>query len=144
MLQLNQLYVIDLKDEIASLQWVTRIIRWVLDQAIDGRNKLGITLSRMELQDTKKFENMIHDKIQELETELEDSNTVREKEVLLNQVRTLQRVLGHLFKLKSGVDDELLTIGAVETNSHYQQANRLKQLNKIQDLKGEISVTMHN
>ena len=98
----------------------------------------------MELQDTKKFENMIHDKIQELETELEDSNTVREKEVLLNQVRTLQRVLGHLFKLKSGVDDELLTIGAVETNSHYQQANRLKQLNKIQDLKGEISVTMHN
>ena len=35
--KLNPLYMIDRKDEIESLRWTTRIIRWVLDRAIDGR-----------------------------------------------------------------------------------------------------------
>ena len=60
------------------MKWVTRIIRWVLDRASDGEQWLGITKSRLELEDTKKFENMSHNKIQELETELEDSNATRE------------------------------------------------------------------
>ena len=62
------------------MKWVTRIIRWVLDRASDGEQRLGITKSRLELEDTKKFENMLHDKIQEQEIELEDSNATREKE----------------------------------------------------------------
>ena len=78
----NPLYMIDRKDEIESLVWTTRIIRWVLDRAIDGRQHLGVNKLRLELEDTKKFENMLHEKIQELEIELEDSNTAREKEVL--------------------------------------------------------------
>ena len=67
MRNLNTLYIIDLKDEIESLLWVTRIINWVSDQAIDGRRLLGVTKERLELEDIKKFESMIHDKIQELE-----------------------------------------------------------------------------
>jgi len=96
--KLNSLYIVDRKDEIESLQWVTRIIRWVLDRASDGEQLLGITKSRLELEDTKKFENMLHDKIQE--QELEDSNATREKEVLVNELDTLKSVLGHLFNLK--------------------------------------------
>jgi hypothetical protein len=64
--KLNPLYIVNRKDEIESLQWVTRIIRWVLDQAID-REQLEVDKVRLELEDTKQFENMIHDKIQELE-----------------------------------------------------------------------------
>jgi hypothetical protein len=59
----NPLYIIDRKDEINSLQWATRIIRWALDRAIDGRQQLGVSKIRLESEGTKKFENMIHDKL---------------------------------------------------------------------------------
>jgi hypothetical protein len=61
----------------------------------------------LKLEGTKKFENMLHDKIQELKIALGDSNTAREKEVLVNEIDTLQCVLGHLFNLKSGIDETL-------------------------------------
>ncbi|MGH9976143.1 MAG: hypothetical protein ACRD8Z_09965, partial [Nitrososphaeraceae archaeon] len=92
--------LINLKDEIVSLQWATRIINWVLDQAVDGCQQLGITETTLELEDIKKFENMLYEKVQELEIELDDSNTDREKEILLNEIDTLKCVLGHLFNLK--------------------------------------------
>jgi hypothetical protein len=98
--RMNPLYLIDRKDELESLRWVTRIITWVLDRAIDGRQLLGVTHERLELEDTKKFENMIHDKIQELEVELVDSDSTREKEVIRNEIETLNCVLGHLINLK--------------------------------------------
>jgi hypothetical protein len=78
-----------------------------------------------ELEDIKKFENMLHDKIQELEIELEDSSTAREKEILVNQTDTLNCVLDHLFNLKPG-SDEIRTIKMAKTNNNYQKANRRK------------------
>lgn len=91
--KLNPLYLINLKDEIVSLQWTTRIINWVLDRAIDGCQQLGITEMTLELEDIKKFENMLYEKIQELEIELDNSNVDREKEVLLNEIDTLKCVM---------------------------------------------------
>jgi hypothetical protein len=130
--RLNPLYIIDRKDEIEALVWTTRIIRWVLDRAIDGRQQLGVGKIRLELEDTKKFENMLHEKIQELEIELEDSNTAREKEVLVNEIDTLRCVLGHLFNLKPG-GDVTQAIRIAEANNNFQQARRLKdQINKLQ------------
>ena len=41
--KLNVLYIADRKDEIQFLQCTTRIIRWVLDRAIDGRQQLGVS-----------------------------------------------------------------------------------------------------
>ena len=58
-MKLNPLYIIELKNEIASLYWTTRIISWILDRAIDGQQQLGVTKKRLELEDTKKFENML-------------------------------------------------------------------------------------
>ena len=75
--------------------------------AIDGRQQLVVSNIRLELEGTKNFENMLHDKIQELKIELEDSNIAREKEVLVNEIKTLECVLGHLFNLKSGGDETL-------------------------------------
>ena len=142
--KLNPLYIIDRKDEIESLRWTTRIIRWVLDRAIDGRQQLGVSKIRLELEDTKKFENMLHEKIQELEIELEDSNTDREKEVLVNQIDTLKCVLDHLFKLKPS-GDETRVIGIAEVNNNFQQARRLRdQINKLQDTEDEISAQIQN
>jgi hypothetical protein len=121
---LNPLYVIDLTDEIESLRWVTRIIKWILDRAINGRQQLGVTRMRLELEDTKKFENMLHEKIQELEVELEDSITTREKEVIINEIDTLGCVLGHLFDLKSGGDDTQ-AIETSETNNNFHIIDKI-------------------
>jgi hypothetical protein len=79
-----------------------RSIEWVLDRAIDGRQQIGVTKMRLELDDTRKFENMLNEKIQELEIELDASKAAREKEVLTNEIDALNCVLGHLFNLKSG------------------------------------------
>ena len=136
--KLNPLYIIELKDEIVSLRWTTRIIRWILDRAIDGQQQLGVTKKRLELEDTKKFENMLDEKIQELE--IEDSNTDREEEVLVKEIGTLKCVLSHLFNLKSGGDETRVT-GIAQADNNYQQAIRLgnNQSRSRMDIEPEIS-----
>ena len=99
----------------------------VLDRAIDVRQQLGVKRIQTELKEIKKFENMLYDKIQELEIELEDSTIAREKEILVNQTDTLTCVLDHLFNVKPG-SDEIRNIKMAETNNNYQKANRRKQL----------------
>lgn len=59
---------------------------------------------------------MLHDKIQELEIELEDSDTPREKEALQNEVNTLKCVLGHLFKLRP-ISDKRQAVGIATITS---------------------------
>ena len=138
--KLNPLYIVDRKDEIESLRWTTRIIRWVLDRTIDGLQHLGVDKLRSELEDAKKFENMLHDKIQELEIELEDSNTDREKEVIVNRIDTLKCVLDHLFNLKYGEKVRALDIA----ESNQQAMRRRKKLIKMQDVESEISAQIQN
>lgn len=89
---------------------MTRIIQWILDRAVDGQRQLGVNKIQLESDDIKKFENMLHDKIQELEIELEDSNSPREREVLANEVDTRKCVLDHLFKLKPGAEGTTISI----------------------------------
>jgi hypothetical protein len=60
--------------------------------------------------------------------ELEDSNTDREKEVVVNEIQTLKCVLGHLFNLK--YDEKVRATEIVEANNNWWQENRLI---KIQD-----------
>jgi hypothetical protein len=136
--KLNPLYIANCKDEIETLQWVTRIIiRWVLDQAID-RQQLEIDKVRLELEDTKKFDNLLHDKIQELEIELEDSNTDREKEIIINQIDTLKCVLDHLFNLKYG--EKVRAVEIAEAENNFQA----KHLIKIQDIEPKINTQIQN
>lgn len=141
--KLNALYVTDLKDEIASLQWATRLINWSLDQAIDSQQPLGVTKERLELEDAKKFIDLLHDRIQILEIELEDSVTAREKEVIVNEIDTLKCILGHLFNLK--YDEKVRAIDISESNYDFQRAKRLrKQLIKIQDVESKINAQIQN
>jgi hypothetical protein len=131
-MKLNPLYIANRKDEIVSLQWTTRIIQWVLDQAIDGHRQVGVNKIQLESDNIKKFENMLYDKIQELEIELEDSNNDREKEIIVNQIDTLKCVLEHLFNLKHS--EKVRAVEIAEAKDNFQQAKQLrKQLIKIQD-----------
>jgi hypothetical protein len=142
--KLNPLHILDRKDEIESLRWAARIIRWVLDRAIDGRPQLGVTKTRLELEDTEKFENMLYDRIQELGIDVEDSNIDREKEVLINEIDTLKCVLGHLFNLKSGGDKTRATeIRGVNNNFHQTNYGQ-EQLVKTQDLETKISAQIQD
>jgi hypothetical protein len=131
-IKLNALYVTDLKDETASLQRTTRLINWILDQTLDGQQRLGVTRQRLELEDEKKFIDMLHDRIQVLEIELDDSNSDREKEIIVNQIDTLKCVLGHLFNLKC--DEKVRAVEITESNDNSQQVKRLKKkLIMVQD-----------
>jgi hypothetical protein len=107
-----------------SLQWTTRIIRWILDQAVDGQLHLGVSGIQLELDDIKKFENMLHDKMLELEIELEDSTTDREKEIIVNQIETLMCVLEHLFSLKYG--EKVCAVEIAEAKDNFQQTKQLR------------------
>jgi hypothetical protein len=126
--KLNPLYIANCKDEIGSLQWSIRIIQWVLDRAVDRQRQPGVNKIQLESDDIKKFENMLHDKMQELEIELEDSNTDREKEIIVNQIDTLKCVLDHLFNLKYG--EKVCAVKIPEANDNFQQ---VEQPIKIQD-----------
>jgi hypothetical protein len=42
-IKLSPIYIANRRDEIEFLEWVTRIIQWVLDQANDKRQQLGVT-----------------------------------------------------------------------------------------------------
>jgi hypothetical protein len=130
--KLNPLYIANCIYELESLRWTTRIIRWVLDRAVNDQRQLVVNKTQMELDDIKKFENMLDDKLQELEIELEDSNSDREKEIIVNQIDTLKCVLDHSFNLKYG--EKVRAAEITEANNNFPQGKRLrKKLVMIQD-----------
>lgn len=142
--KLNPLYIADRKDEMEFLRWAVTIINAILSRDIDGKQvQLGTTKMRLELADTIEFETILHSRIQELNLKLKDLNNLRESDILINEVDTLDSVLGRLSDLKYG--DKARAIEIAEANSNFQQANRLrKQLLKIQDLETEISAQIKN
>jgi len=115
----NALYIVDRKDEVAFLQWTIRIIQWVLDQTNDKRQQLGVTKMRLELEDTNKFVNMLHEKIQELEIELEESNSLIESDIIINEIETLKSVLYSLSDLKYGNKKPIIEIAEADTLNHF-------------------------
>ena len=65
-----------------------------------------------------------------------DIRNLRESDVLINEIDTLESALGRASHLKYG--DKVRAIEIAEANNNYQQANRLrKQLIKIQDVESE-------
>jgi hypothetical protein len=141
--KLNVLYIADRKDEIEFLQWIVRIIQPILNRDNDERQQLAITKKRLEMMETIEFENTVKERVEELNLKLKDCNNLRESDILINEIDTLESVLGRLMDLKYG--EKTRAIEIAEANHDYQQSVRLrKQLIKIQDLEDEISITMHN
>jgi hypothetical protein len=136
--KLNPLYITDLKDEIEFLQWTIRTIIPILYHDNKERQQLRSTKMRLELAETIRFENILSERVQDLNLKLKDSNNLRESDVLINEIDTLESVLGGLSDLKYG--DKARAIEIAEANNNYQLANRLReQIIKIQDMESEIS-----
>lgn len=85
---------------------------------------------------TIEFENAL--RVQELNLKLKECNNLRESDILINEIDTLDSVLGRLSDLKYG--EKAPAIEIAEANQKYKQANRLrKQIIQIQDLESEIN-----
>jgi hypothetical protein len=135
--KLNPLYIADRKDEIEFLQWIIRVIQPILNRDIDHQ-QLGITKKRFELMQTIEFENTLQERVRELNLKLKECNNLRESDILINEIDTLESTLGRLSDLKYG--DRVLAIEIAEANNNYQHAIRLrKQIIKMQDTESEIS-----
>src|SRR4030095_1304148 len=137
--KLNPLYIADRKDEIEFLRWASTVINSFLSRDIDRKQvQIVTTKMRLELADTIEFENALTKRIEELNLKLLESNNLRESDILINEIDTLESVLGRLSDLKYG--DKVRAIEIAEADKNFQQANRLrKQLVKIQDVESEIS-----
>jgi hypothetical protein len=131
--RLDPLYIDNLRDEIQFLQWTTRLIestpksmlKWY-DQhpEQDEQVKHGTIKQRKELSEIIEFENIIKERIQELNLELKSSNNLKESDILINEIDTLECVLGHLSDLKYG--DKTRAIEIAETNKNFEQAKYLR------------------
>jgi hypothetical protein len=142
--KLNPLYIADRKDEIEFLRWASTVINSILSRDIDRKQvQIGTTKMRLELADTIEFKNTLNKRIEELNLKLLESNNLRESDILINEIDTLESVLGRLSDLKYG--DKVRAIEIAEADKNFQQANRLrKQLVKIQDVESEISAQIQN
>jgi hypothetical protein len=128
--KLNVLYIADSKDEIEFLQWIVRIIQPILNRDNGEQHQLGITKKRLEMMQTIEFENTLQERVQQLNLKLRDSNNLRESDIFINEIDTLESILGRLSDLKYG--DKVRAIEMAEAENNYQQANRLrKQLIRI-------------
>ena len=141
--KLNPLYITDRKDEIGFFQWITRTIQPILNRDMDDHQQLGVTKKRLEMMQTIEFENTLQERVQELKLKLKDCNDLRESDILINEIDTLESILGRLSDLKYG--EKARAIEIAEANHNYKQANRLrKQIIKIQDIDSEISAQCSN
>jgi hypothetical protein len=93
---------------------------------------------RSELSDCIEFENVLQNRVQELNLKLKESNNLRESDILINEIDTLESILGHLADLKYG--ERVRAMEIAEAEHDYRKAIRLrKQITKIHDLESEIS-----
>ena len=135
--RLNPLYVADRRDEIGFLQWAIGIIQSILNRGHDEHQHL-VTKKRLEMMETMEFENTLQERVQELKTKLKDCNDLRESDILINEIDTLESTLGRLMDLKYG--DKARSIEIAEANHDFKLANQIrKQFVKLYDTEDEIN-----
>jgi regulator of extracellular matrix RemA (YlzA/DUF370 family) len=94
---------------------------------------------RLQLTDVIEFENIVQNRIQEVNLKHKESNSLRKSDILIEEIDTLKSVLGRLADLKYG--DRVRAVEIAEANHDFRRAIQLrKQINKIQDLESENSL----
>ena len=87
--------------------------------------------------ETMEFENTLHERVQELKTKLKDCNDLRESDILINEIDTLESTLGRLMDLKYG--DKARAIEIAEANHDFKRASQIrKQFVRLYDAEDEI------
>jgi hypothetical protein len=123
--KLNELYVADQRDEIQFLQWTTRIIQSISNRDYYERQQHGALQNRLEMMDMIEFENMLQERIEELNFKLKNSRNLREYDFLKNEIDVLESILGLLSDLKYGVETQAIEVA--NANYDFKQANRLRK-----------------
>ena len=94
---------------------------------------------RLQLTDVIEFENIVQNRIQEVNLKHKESNSLRKSDILIEEIDTLKSVLGRLADLKYG--DRVRAVEIAEANHDFRRTIQLrKQINKIQDLESENSL----
>jgi hypothetical protein len=142
--KLNPLYIADRKDEIEFVRWTAIIIDSILNRDKEHKQvQLGTIKMRLQLADCIEFENILQNRVQELNFKLKDSNNLRESDVLINEIDTLESILGRLADLKYG--NRVRAIEIAEANHDFRRAIQLrKQINKIRDAESEIGAQIRD
>ena len=95
------------------------------------------------MMDTIEFQNALQERVEEQNLKLKDSNNLRESDILINEIDTLESILGRLSDLKYGAETRAIEVA--NANYDFKQANRLrKKLIKFQDVESEISAQIQN
>jgi hypothetical protein len=95
------------------------------------------------LAQTIEFESVLKERIEDLNVKLKNSNNLRESDILINEIDTLEGTLGRLSDLKYG--DTARAIEIAEAKKNFKQAKRLREeLCDIHDMESEISAHMQN
>jgi transcriptional regulator of heat shock response len=139
--QLSPLYIADRRDEVEFLEWTRRVVGLVLNRADEKKQeKLVTTKERQELRDIIEFESVLKERIEDLKVKLKRSNNLRESDILINEIDTLESILGRLSDLKYG--DKTRAIEIAEVNKNLKRAKHLReQLCDIHDMESEISAS---
>ncbi len=142
--KLNPLYIADRKDEIEFVRWTATLIDLILNRDDEHKQiQVGTTKMRLELADCIEFESILQTRVEELNLKLKESNNLRESDILINEVDTLESILGRLADLKYG--NRVRAMEIAEANHDFRRAIRLrKQINNLQDLESEISAQIQN
>jgi hypothetical protein len=142
--KLSPLYIADRRDEIEFVRWTVTIIDSILKRDNEHKQiQLGTTKMRLELSDCIEFENVLQNRVQELNLKLKDSNNLRESDILINEIDTHESILGRLADLKYG--DRVRAMEIAEANQDYRRAIQLrKQITKIHDLESGISAQIQD
>lgn len=115
--KLNPLYIVDRRDEIEFLECATKIVRSILNR--DNwrqQEQVSGTKNRLEVADTIEFENVLKDRTNELNSKLKESSILRESDTLINEIDTLESVLGCLSDLKYGGKARAIEIAEANNN----------------------------
>jgi transcriptional regulator of heat shock response len=115
--QLSPLYIADRRDEVEFLELTRRVVRLVLNHVEEKQEKFVITKERQELTDIIEFENVLKERIEDLNVKLKNSNNLRESDILVNEMDTLESTLGRLYDLKYG--DIARAIEIAEANKNF-------------------------
>jgi flagellar hook-basal body complex protein FliE len=139
--QLSPLYIADRRDEVEFLEWTRRVVGLVLNHVEEKQEILVTSKERQELTDIIEFESVLKERIEDLNVKLKNSNNLRESDILVNEIDTLESILGRLSDLKYG--DKARAIEIAEANKNFKYAKRLREeLCDIHDMESEISANV--
>jgi hypothetical protein len=77
------------------------------------------------MMDMIEFENMLQERIEELNFKLKNSRNLREYDFLKNEIDVLESILGLLSDLKYGAETQAIEVA--NANYDFKQANRLRK-----------------